>query len=158
MEQQELKEAKVWDRDAIKQLVTTRDDAAVKALLVIYSKQTETEKCHDPIDPEVVRLFKRHQKRVDTARFGYQPINFDSVAGVRTVRGLVAVGRAADPARGLNAEEGCCCEDLCYAPDGMIYSCGCKHTKLGSVFDDPDLSWYERDYAHTGGRSPDDDL
>lgn len=74
MEQQELKEARVWDRDAIKQLVTTRDEAAVKALLIIYSKQTEAEKCHDhtsedngvgfsKVDSEILSSFAKFYER-----------------------------------------------------------------------------------------------
>lgn len=37
-------QAKVWDKEAIQTLVVTNDKAAVKALLTIYSLQTEAEK------------------------------------------------------------------------------------------------------------------
>lgn len=43
--------AKVWDKAAIQELVLTNDNAAVKALLVIYSHQTQSEQaCENTTD------------------------------------------------------------------------------------------------------------
>lgn len=109
---------------------------------------------HDPIDPRVVSRFQWNNKnRGDTRLHGT-----DAAIGVRTNNdNLLPFGRAADRARGLhvNRSRECCCETLFIVPNGDIYSCGCKHTKLGTVYDaDLYLSWYSWDYAHTGGREP----
>jgi len=38
------KNGKIWDKDSIKELILTNDKAMIKALLLIYKNQTETEK------------------------------------------------------------------------------------------------------------------
>ena len=115
---------------------------------------------HDPIDPLVVQRFRRHQAAKDRARYSFgSGIRDDGGAGIRTVGSIVAVGRAADPARGIqtNPDFKCCCEDVLCDPNGVLWSCGCKHTKIGSVFDPNALDGYDREYAHQGGREPQDD-
>lgn len=105
---------------------------------------------HDPIHHDVVWAFGKHEEIRAQRRRSWQPPDPDTPdIGVRTVSGLVAVGRAADHARGLCAQEGCCCSDLLIAPNGDIYPCGCKKVVIGNVHDrNLDLSWYEQDLGH----------
>ena len=49
---------------------------------------------------------------------------------INSVSKILAAGRASDW-----GEDGCTCEDLFIAPNGDIYPCGCKITKLGNVLD-----------------------
>jgi len=68
-------EAKVWSKEDIQKLVVTNDKAAVKALLTIYAKQTESEKASDAthehnsvgftaFDAEVLTSFAKFYQRV----------------------------------------------------------------------------------------------
>ena len=77
----------------------------------------------------------------------------------RTVNSIVAVGRAADPARGIqtNPDFKCCCEDVLCDPNGVLWSCGCKHTKIGTVWDTDVLDGFDCEYAHQGGRAPEEE-
>ena len=98
---------------------------------------------HDPIDETVVSRWKRVAK-------------YHEKVDIRTVRKLTPVGRAGEPERGLDYlwnDEKCACDDLFFAPDGSVYSCGCKHTKLGDVWNLSSrvLQEYDISYAHEGG-------
>lgn len=116
---------------------------------------------HDPINPDTVEWFRTRQRGEDARSKMYMWGGSASVgegyAGIRTVKSIVAVGRAADPARGLTLDPDakCCCDDFLIAPDGSIYSCGCKHTKIGTVFDEAPLLGYDREFAHYGGAEGD---
>lgn len=81
---------------------------------------------HDPIANEVVVAFTKKQS--------YSRDSHDhDYRGIRdTSDNLMAVGRAVE--ENLGGEDGCCCEDLLVAPDGTLFSCGCKHTSLGTVY------------------------
>lgn len=113
---------------------------------------------HDPIDPLVISRFRSHQKQRDRSRFGGF-IRDDGGAGIRTVDSIVAVGRAADAARGIvtSPHNKCCCEDVLCDPNGVLWSCGCKHTRIGTIWDTGVLDDYDREYAHQGGKEPNDD-
>ena len=90
---------------------------------------------HDPINHDLVWRFQCLAK----TRFEDPNVT----VGIRTVRGLGAWGRAADPARGLPISQyqgECCCDDLTIDPKGDIWSCACKKDKLGNVTDDYLLS------------------
>jgi len=67
-------EVKVWDKTAIVSLVTTNDKAAVKALLTIYSYQTQSEQAVDAttdqngvgftgVDAEILSSFAKFYQR-----------------------------------------------------------------------------------------------
>lgn len=102
---------------------------------------------HDPINHDLVWRFQC----LKSTKFEDRNV----MVGIRTVNGLGAWGRAADPARGLPISKyqgECCCDDLTIDPKGDIWSCACKKDKLGNVADSNlDLSWWDRDHAHTGG-------
>lgn len=123
-----------------------------------FSVELSQDPWHDPIDHNVVRRFESYTKEVKEYWSDHRSTHNESSVGIRTARVLGPWGRAADPARGLpmNSKMGeCVCDDMFFDPDGTIWSCGCKHTKIGNVFDtDLDLSWYNREFAHTGGRDP----
>lgn len=125
-----------------RQILDRVDDGA---LLYVELSQDEY---HDPIRADIVQSFKMMSRR--TWEYG-------AGVGIRTVREIVPVGRAADPARGLpiNPQLSCACEDLCVDMDGLVYSCGCRHHLLGSVYEDSSVfSGYDREQAHTGGGLP----
>lgn len=67
---------------------------------------------HDPIDPKVIMEFKKH-------------------ARMRTNHRIMSVGRGK---RVAGNEAGCCCETLLVDPDGVLWSCGCKRVRYGTVF------------------------
>jgi len=83
---------------------------------------------HRPIDPEVVRVFKRYDK---TGR-GI------GVTGTRPGGEICNHGRA----RSLPAEiadkyrlgDRCCCDSLLVDPQGRLWSCGCMVEQFGTVF------------------------
>lgn len=112
---------------------------------------------HDPIDPEIVWGFQLHQRRKEQSRYGSYSGPNDSGAGIRTVRSIVSVGRAADVARGIvtNPKLECCCEDMLVDPHGNIFSCGCKTHLLGNIFESADvLEGFDQELAHGGGGLP----
>lgn len=80
---------------------------------------------HDPIAQEVVVAFTKK-------RASYGDHDHQDMRGIRdTSDYLKAVGRAVE--ENLGGEDGCCCDDMLVAPDGVLYSCGCKHTSMGSL-------------------------
>jgi len=105
---------------------------------------------HDPIHEDVIRRFKALTGTHGDA----------ALVDIRTVKHIGPWGRAADPARGIPISKhmgSCVCDSMTVDPDGVIWSCGCKIHQLGNVADaDLDLSWFESEYAHTGGRNPDE--
>lgn len=109
---------------------------------------------HDPIDPEVVRAFRSHERE---SGYGRHRSSGNRI-GVRTVKTIVPVGRAIQFSNALPMQpkewSQCCCEDLLIDPRGDIWSCGCRHTKLGNVLNGFDMSTYDREYAHEGGYEP----
>lgn len=112
---------------------------------------------HDPINPEIVRGFQAHQQYRDRANRYWNAGYTDRGAGIRTVKSIVPVGRAADAARGILTSSNlqCCCEDMLVDPHGNIFSCGCKTHLLGNVFESADVfAGFDRDLAHTGGGLP----
>lgn len=112
---------------------------------------------HDPIDPEILRGFRWHQQLKDQARYSYGRAQGDRGAGIRTVKSIVSVGRAADAGRGIvtNPSLDCCCEDLICDPHGNVFSCGCKTHLLGNIFESLDVfAGFDRDLAHEGGGLP----
>lgn len=112
------------------------------------SVELSQDEWHDPISDAVLQ-------RWDTMAFNSRKYgSYNRSIAIRTVKSIAPVGRAAEPARGITTSQDnpCCCETLLVDPIGDVYSCGCKHTKLGNVHDaDLDLSFYEADYAHVGG-------
>lgn len=112
---------------------------------------------HDPIRPDIEQAFRTRQRQKEANRWSYSTTHTESDAGIRTVKQIVAVGRAADPARGIavSSSIACCCETMSVRPTGLIYSCGCKHHLIGHVNEDFDLlSDYDLELAHTGGGLP----
>lgn len=112
---------------------------------------------HDPIRPEIENAFKTHDRiRRENARLGGRHV--DGGAGIRTVKNIQPVGRAAEPARGIPITvvgAPCCCENLLVDPFGNVFSCGCKHHLLGNIFEDWSVfEGYDRDEAHYGGGLP----
>lgn len=111
---------------------------------------------HDPIDPEVVRAFRSQERE---SGYGRHRSSGNRI-GVRTVKTIIPIGRAREnaadwdmPLQPKNWTQ-CACEDLFIDPRGDIWSCGCRHTKLGNVLDGFDMSDYNRDFAHVGGYEP----
>lgn len=106
---------------------------------------------HDPIRPDIEAEFKRHARNKNWASDGRG-------ASTRTVHEIRPVGRAAEPARGIQLNKlglECCCEDMLVDPFGNVFSCGCKTHLLGNVFEDWDfLRDFDRELAHTGGGLP----
>lgn len=99
---------------------------------------------HDPIDNVVINAFK-----VDRRFRGYDSGSTTDLRGIRNVEErIISVGRAIKTNVGF--EEGCACEDLTIAPDGTIYSCGCKTRSFGTVFEPQIPDWWCMDYAHSG--------
>ena len=41
-------------------------------------------------------------------------------------------------------------------PQGVVWCCGCKHTKLGHVWHNDVLDGYNCEFAHFGGKDPQD--
>lgn len=118
---------------------------------------------HDPIRPEIVNAFQRHQKRRDARRYDYSISNENSSAGIRSVSSIIPVGRAIEFSNALpmatEAYRNCACEDLLVDPFGNIFSCGCKTHLLGNVHEgesilDDILANFDRDQAHEGGGLP----
>lgn len=103
---------------------------------------------HDPIDDGIRQYFERYQKN---RRNNYQHRAYNSaVIGTRNTESfIIKIGR------GINipgAKEGCCCETPLVDVVGDVFSCGCKHTKIGNVVTDTSFyDWYDREFAHTGG-------
>lgn len=96
---------------------------------------------HDPIDPQVIQRFRKHS-RMPKSEHGY--------ASIRTVREIVPVGRAIKFADSLpmSRHNECCCETWLVDPEGVIWSCGCKHTRLGTIWDDGALDGYDYENPH----------
>lgn len=114
---------------------------------------------HDPIDPGVVQRFRYWQKARDSRRNGYYGGDYPK-AGIRSVRRIIPVGRAADPARGIwqvDHDLKCACEDVVVDPDGTVWSCGCRIHKLGDVWQHDVIDGYDWEYAHEGGFAPSED-
>lgn len=117
---------------------------------------------HDPISPEIVRAFQGFERqRKERSRYGHSGSVADGSAGIRTVKGIIPVGRAAEPARGIVtvSDVKCACEDLLVDPHGNIFSCGCKTHLLGNVFESDEVlsdlfSDLDRDQLHAGGGLP----
>lgn len=110
---------------------------AKKGMLMVELSQDEY---HDPISSEVVVAFTKRTR-------SYQEEGSNDWRGIRdTSDNLQGAGRAQTE---LGIPESCCCEDILVAPDGTLYSCGCKHTPMGTVFQ-PDIPlYYDRDLGHT---------
>jgi hypothetical protein len=116
---------------------------------------------HDPIDPSVVRRFKEYDKRTKRWRsYSYGP-RPESIAEIRSVQHIMPVGRAVEMqvfTEPLYEGWGqCVCDDPLVDPEGVVWSCGCKTHKLGTVWDEDVLLGYDREYAHTGGEAPPDE-
>lgn len=110
---------------------------------------------HDPIDPAVVQRFRRHQERQD--RWGYSRSggNENSSASIRRAIEIKPWGRAKETGVWTtDAYSECVCDDVFVDPKGRVWSCGCKHTQLGWVWQDGVLDDYDRDFAHQGGKDP----
>lgn len=112
---------------------------------------------HDPIRPEIVQAFQHHERqRRNYARFG--GAHREGGAGIRTVKNIQPVGRAAEPARGIPITvvgAPCCCEDMLVDPFGNVFSCGCKTHLLGNIYEDWSVfEGFDRDEAHYGGGLP----
>lgn len=114
---------------------------------------------HDPIRSDIVAAFRLRQKRQEDRQHAWgwrQPLverEPEGGAGIRTVRRLLAVGRARTLATHLPVDEGCCCSDPLVDPLGDVYACGCKTHRLGNLLTDGDdfLQAYDYEFAHTGG-------
>lgn len=107
--------------------------------------ELSTDYFHEAIDPRITEMYRRSARRRDPG------------AGVRDVTtsfsGVMGVGRALkNGIAGYKADD-CACETLFVAPDGKVYSCGCRKHLLGEIWDIDDImEWYNEGYAHTGGR------
>lgn len=111
---------------------------------------------HDPIDPAVSKAFWMHEHR--RSRYRYGGTSSDSHAGIRdTSHNIQPWGRAKDTGV-WNAQyvQKCVCDDVFVDPKGVVWSCGCKRHKLGMVWHSDVLDGYNREYAHQGGREPDE--
>ena len=89
---------------------------------------------HEDISPEVVKAFTRDAKRA---------VSRDDPNDMRDIRDgetVYPVGRGVEVA---TDDEGCVCPDLLVEPDGTVWGCGCRKTKVGTV-DGLDLpAWYD---------------
>lgn len=110
---------------------------------------------HDAIDPLVVRRYYEHDRRRYRMNYGSSAYERGS-AGVRSVSRIVPVGRAIKFSGALPLDHSiqCACEDVLVDPRGDLWSCGCKHTKIGSVWDRNALDGYCNEFAHQGGYAP----
>lgn len=76
----------------------------------VISAELSQDEWHDPIDPRVIREFGQR---------------------IRQVRNIRRVGRG----RMISGSTpGCCCETMLIDPEGVIWSCGCKQVRWGTVF------------------------
>jgi sulfatase maturation enzyme AslB (radical SAM superfamily) len=108
---------------------------------------------HDPINPEVRAEFMALQRRRLNA---WGSTRREVVrGGTRTANTIVSVGRAKTNGLGTSTvfgyESRCCCETPVVDPKGDLYSCGCKHIKLGTIWTPGVLDGYQSDFAHNGG-------
>lgn len=111
---------------------------AKSGMLMVELSQDEY---HDPISQEVVVAFTKKRSQ------SYETEGNNDWRGLRdTSSNLQGAGRARTE---LGVPESCCCEDILVAPDGTLYSCGCKHTSMGNVFKPEIPSYYDRDLGHT---------
>lgn len=127
------------------------------------SVELSQDEYHDPIRQEIVDAFTRHQTQRTINRYASSGSADGRGAGIRTVSVIRPVGRAAEAARGIltstEPHMQCCCEDPLVSPEGLVYSCGCKHHLLGSIFEGyAVLTDYDRDEAHQGGGLPARDI
>jgi hypothetical protein len=104
---------------------------------------------HEPIDMEVVHTFMKYQAQKDRAGY-YTPYNGPQL-GTRTVKTISPVGRGKHQQfEGMraNLKNPCACEMPLVDPDGIVWTCGCKRTQLGSVFEMNVLDDYDCEKEH----------
>lgn len=112
---------------------------------------------HDSIDPYVVQRFRQHDNRRYSRM--YSGSDGEGTAGIRSVTQIQPVGRAVDTGVWTGNQyraDKCCCETPLVDPKGQVWSCGCKTHKLGWVWEDDVLEGYDSEFAHVGGRDPDE--
>lgn len=104
---------------------------------------------HEPIDPMIMRLYVDAQRRKDNNRYG----RILEAAGTRDTSGhIMPIGRALKNGIVAKDKTACACETMFIAPDGKVFSCGCKHTQIGDLrYDTSFTDWYSEEYAHFGG-------
>lgn len=112
---------------------------------------------HDPIDPYVVQRYRAHDRN-KRAFFYSGSSNRAGGAGIRDTSANVQPWGRAKETGVWNALkpmiQECVCDDAFVDPEGRVWSCGCKHTQLGWVWEKDVLDNYDREYAHQGGRDP----
>lgn len=77
---------------------------------------------HDPIDERVIEAFSH--------------AGHEGKPAYRTVNRILNVGRA--KINNIWNEKGCTCPELFLDPDGVLFSCGCRKEKFGTI-DDPKI-------------------
>lgn len=117
--------------------------------------ELSTDQYHDPIDPDIRHYFVRQNVNRYSRQHSYSGHSVDSaIIGTRdgADRNILAVGRGVNI---VGARQGCAGEDMMVDATGFVYSCSCKHTRIGHVITDTSfVEWYSFDYAHQGGRDP----
>ena len=116
---------------------------------------------HDHIDPEVVQRYRAHERLKKAERYSNHRRNDNGGAGINELHNILPVGRAKENDLGTvpiwaGSRVDCCCEDAIVDPEGVVWSCGCKHTKLGHISDHSVLDGYDHNYAHQGGFEPEE--
>jgi MoaA/NifB/PqqE/SkfB family radical SAM enzyme len=115
-----------------------------------------TDYYHEPIHPDVSNAYHMAENRRKRS-YGYLVDRSVEAAGIRNGANthVMGIGRALKNGIAAFDKDECCCDTLFIDPDGVVFSCGCKHTELGSITDfniDEILQRYSEEYAHQGGR------
>jgi organic radical activating enzyme len=82
---------------------------------------------HDPIDDCVVEAFQKLKRSSSVDNEIYHE-------GIRSNRKITPHGSALKN-KLYTSETACCCEDPLINPAGMLFGCGCRKVKFGTVFD-----------------------
>jgi len=89
----------------------------------VIGAELSQDRYHSAIDPYVVQVFTRER--------GYGEDHND-FRGIRTVRTILNLGRAAE--NGIGTEDDCSCDDLFARSDGTLWACAHEKVQFGTVF------------------------
>lgn len=136
-------------------LVTNGKNAKVKRLLDIVEREYEIgthtfsmalsqDEWHEEIDWGVVRRAERLVRL--TGEHGDRSGRME----IRTVKVISPVGRGRHSKFDSMRKPwgGCACETALVDPEGIVWACGCKKKKLGSIWDEGVLDGYDPDEVH----------
>lgn len=107
-----------------------------------FSMALSQDQWHDSIEREKVARAMRLKDRTHNARTGAMEI--------RSVSTISPVGRGRHSRFDDMSKPrgGCACETALVDPQGIVWACGCKKVKLGSIWDEGILDDYDENEAH----------